>query len=98
MHTTSIRAALAFGLLAGLAACASSTRVSPTPAAVGRAPTPVDLIQVTEASISGRPYKRLGDILVRIDKVRSFNLSPTRADADEKLRVEAAKLGADAVI
>jgi hypothetical protein len=35
---------------------------------------------------------------VRIDKLRNLNFSPTRAMVDERLRAEAVKLGADAVI
>jgi uncharacterized protein YbjQ (UPF0145 family) len=40
----------------------------------------------------------LGDIEVTINKTTIFHPDPTREMADEKLREEAAKLGAEAVI
>jgi hypothetical protein len=96
-RAASFRAAIAVGLLAMLGACATSP-ASPQPAAAGRAPTPVDKIEITEGYVSDRPYKSLGEVSVRVDKLRNLNFSPTRAMVDERLRVEAAKLGADAVI
>jgi len=53
---------------------------------------------LTENDITDRPYKVLGDIKVTASKLTIFNKDPTREDVDDKLRREAAKLGADAVV
>ena len=55
-------------------------------------------IIITENDITDRPYIMLGEISVSASKLTVFNKDPTRKDIDERLRNEAAKLGADAVI
>jgi hypothetical protein len=97
----SFRVAIAVGLLATLGACAdgwSTSQVSPQAAAAGRAATPVDQIRVVEGDITDKPYKSLGDVSVTVNKVSIFNADPTREMVDQRLRAQAAKLGADAVI
>ena len=97
----SFRVAIAVGLLATLGACAdgwSTSQVSPQAAAAGRAATPVDRIRVVEGDITDKPYKSLGDVSVTVNKVSIFNADPTREMVDQRLRTQAAKLGADAVI
>ena len=63
-----------------------------------RAPTNPAKILVTEDDISDRPYESLGDISVTVNKTTLFHPDPTPELVAEKLREEAAKLGADAVI
>ena len=55
-------------------------------------------ILVTETDITDRKYKVLGDIEVTVHKTTIFNEDPTYEQVNEKLKEEAAKLGADAVI
>lgn len=55
-------------------------------------------ILVTEKDITDRKYKALADIEVTVNKTTIFNADPTRAMVDEKLKEEALKLNADAVI
>jgi hypothetical protein len=95
------RAVIAVGLVATLGACAdgwSTANVAPQAAAAGRAPTPVDKIQVIEGDVTDKPYKSLGDVSVTVNKTTLFNADPTREMVDQRLRTQAAKLGADAVI
>ncbi|MGE0253928.1 MAG: hypothetical protein AB7N54_15965 [Alphaproteobacteria bacterium] len=56
------------------------------------------LILVTEGDITDRKYLSLGDISVSVSKNTIFDSDPTRKLVDEKLREEAAALGADAVV
>jgi hypothetical protein len=100
-RAASFRVAIAVGLLAALGACAdgwSTSQVSPQAAAAGRAPTPVDQIRIIEGDSTDKPYKSLGDVSVTVNKVTIFNADPTREMVDQRLRTQAAKLGADAVI
>jgi hypothetical protein len=100
-RVANFRVAIAVGLLAALGACAdgwSTSQVSPQAAAAGRAATPVDQIRVVEGDITDKPYKSLGDVSVTVNKVSIFNADPTREMVDQRLRAQAAKLGADAVI
>ncbi|ATG46797.1 hypothetical protein CEW89_04020 [Celeribacter ethanolicus] len=61
--------------------------------------TPVDQIALTQAAtINGGRYKELGQIEASVGKVTAFHPTPSVADAEKKLRIEAAELGADAVI
>lgn len=60
--------------------------------------TPMSEIQITEADITERPYKSLGDISVTVNKTTLFNPDPTREMVDQKLREQAYELGADAVV
>jgi uncharacterized lipoprotein NlpE involved in copper resistance len=55
-------------------------------------------IVVTEKDITNRKYKVLGDIEVTVNKTTIFHADPTKALVNEKLKDEAAKLNADAVI
>jgi hypothetical protein len=99
--TRILRAALVIGAAGLLGACAdgwATTQVTPTAAAAGRARTPVDKIQIIEGDVTDRPYKSLGDVSVTINKTTLFNADPTREMVNNRLRAEAAKLGADAVI
>lgn len=86
-----------------LTGCAtwSTSSVAPTAAAKAAAVKPSraarDII-ITENDITDRPYTVLGDISVDVKKTTIFNKDPTREQAAEKLREEAVKLGADAVV
>ncbi|MEM1298948.1 MAG: hypothetical protein AAGH68_06660 [Pseudomonadota bacterium] len=55
-------------------------------------------IQVTKDDITDRPYEVLGDINVTVNKTTIFHPDPTPALVDQRLREEAAALGADAVV
>ena len=55
-------------------------------------------ILISENDLKDRPYVSLGDISAWARSVNLLSSNPTRADIDEALRVQAAKLGADAVI
>ncbi len=55
-------------------------------------------IVVTEDDIINRKYIVLGDIEATVRKTTIFNEDPTKAQVNEKLKQEAAALGADAVI
>lgn len=67
-------------------------------ASATRAPTPADQIQLIEGDVVDKPYKSLGDVSVTVNKVTIFNADPTREMVNQRLRSEAAQLGADAVI
>ncbi|MCF6433074.1 MULTISPECIES: hypothetical protein [unclassified Leisingera] len=63
------------------------------------AATPVDQITLERgASINGGNFQVLGPVKTSVGKPTAFHPAPTVADAEKKLRIEAAKLGADAVI
>jgi len=99
--TLILRAVLAIGTAALLGACAdgwATTQVTPTAAAAGRTATPVDKIQIFEGDVTDRPYKSLGDVSATVNKTTLFNADPTREMVNNRLKAEAAKLGADAVI
>ncbi len=57
-----------------------------------------DSIFVTAEDISNKKYKILGDISATVRKTTIFNKDPTPEMVEEKLRLKAAELGADAVI
>ncbi|HJT43071.1 MAG TPA: hypothetical protein VJ750_06175 [Rhizomicrobium sp.] len=61
-------------------------------------PAVVAAIIVTENDITDRPYDVVGDIKVTVNKTTIFNKDPTREQVDDRLREEAAKVGANAVI
>jgi hypothetical protein len=61
-------------------------------------PTPYDKILMIEGDIPGRKYSSLGDVTVSVNKLTIFHAAPTRDMVNQKLKEEAAKLGADAVI
>lgn len=91
-------------LAAGLSACAGqwgNAEVTPATGASGAAvvaPTDPATILLTEDDITNRSYRVLADLEVTANKTTLFNKDPTPADIDRRLRDEAAKLGADAVI
>jgi hypothetical protein len=99
--TAGRRALLAVGLLLVLNACAegwATTSVAKATSTASRPPTPADKIEIIEGDVTERPYKSLGDVSVTVNKVTIFNADPTREMVNQRLRAEAAKLGADAVI
>ena len=55
-------------------------------------------IVITETDMSDRNYTVAGDISVTVNKTFIFSKTPTRKMVNEKLRQEALKIGADAVI
>jgi hypothetical protein len=96
-----LRVLAAAGALLLLGACAegwSTSSVAKTEAAAVRPATAPDQIQIIEGDVTDRPYKSLGDVSVTVNKVTIFNADPTREMVNQRLRNEAAKLGADAVI
>ena len=69
-----------------------------TPTAMSGQPTQSEKIIVTESDYSDRKYSSLGDVTVTVNKTTVFHDNPTKEMVNQKLREEAAKLGADAVI
>ena len=55
-------------------------------------------IIITESDMSSRNFTVVGDMSVTVNKTTIFNKTPTRQMVNEKLRNEAFKIGADAVI
>ena len=55
-------------------------------------------IVITDTDMSDRNYTVVGDISVTVNKTFIFSKTPTRKMVNEKLRKEALKIGADAVI
>lgn len=55
-------------------------------------------ILLTANDLLDRKYETIGDIEVTVNKTTIFNADPTREMVDMKLREEAARLNADAVI
>ena len=96
---------LAAALLLGGCSSYSSANVKPAAAsaeapatAAATSPTDPAAIIVTEEDITDRPYETLGEIEVTVNKTTIFNADPTPELVNERLREEAAKLGADAVV
>lgn len=54
-------------------------------------------VLLAEGDISDRPYTVLGDLSVTVNKTTVFHADPTKEMVNDKLKAEAAKLGADAV-
>lgn len=91
-------ALLALGL-SGCATWSTSTvdgATAPSKAAVIQ--TSVSDIRLTESDITDRKYEQLGDIAVTVNKTTVFHPDPTKELVNDKLKAEAAKLGANAVI
>lgn len=63
-----------------------------------RSPRSPGQVILTTQDITDRPYQVISDIEVTVNKATVFHANPTPALADIKLREEAAKVGADAVI
>ena len=53
---------------------------------------------VTTGDITEKKYRILGDLDVTVNKTTIFNADPTKEGVNEKLKEEAAALGADAVV
>ena len=62
------------------------------------ASTPPSTVIITEGDISDKKYNVIGKISVKLSKWTALSPDPTREDANNKLREEAAKKGANAVI
>ena len=77
---------------------APSTVAAPASAPTARTPTTVDKVPLFEGDVSDRAYEAIGDITVTVNKTTIFHPNPTREMVTERLKEEAAKLGADAVI
>ena len=99
-----IRGVLCLALLTGLAACddvmTSPAKVDQQAANIEtQTQTPLAAIQVLpDASVNGGNFTVLGEISTSVGKATVFGKTPTYADGEQKLRIEAAELGADAVI
>lgn len=84
--------------------CASTWSTSdvqggkPAVEATKAAAVPVNSIVISEGDVTDRKYTSMGDITVAVNKMTVFNADPTREQVNEKLREEAAKLGADGVL
>lgn len=63
-----------------------------------RLPTEPGKVTLIEGDIAERAYEAIADISVTVNKTTIFHPDPTREMVSERLREEAAKLGANAVI
>ena len=90
----------ALSVLSGCATWATSSVDSEGSAAniVTGPPTQPANVLVTETDYADRKYVSLGDITVTVNKTTIFHDNPTKEMVNQKLREEAAKLSADAVI
>lgn len=86
--------------LTGCATWSTSSVETPdsAPAPAAAQPKRPHEIRLTESDIPDRKYSSLGDISVTVNKTTVFHPNPTREMVNQKLKEEAAKLGADAVI
>jgi len=66
--------------------------------AVAHEPTKPEDIKITSIDITDTKYEVIGDITATVNKTTVFHSDPTREQVNEKLKIEAAALGADAVI
>ncbi len=100
MFAKAVACLIASLALAGCASTWSTSDVKPTVGAQAapNSSRPISEIIITENDITDRTYTVLGDISIGVRKTTIFNRDPTREQADQKLREEAAKLGADAVV
>jgi len=85
-------------LLSGCATWSQSQVSNPNTAVREIKQVSPDAVQLTEGDITSRPYTALGDLSVTVNKTTIFHPEPTKEMVDSKLKEEAAKLGADAVI
>ena len=68
-------------------------------AAASTASTPVNEVLVTsESTIGNKQLTVVGPVSANITKATALHPNPTVEQAEQKLRIEAAELGADAVI
>lgn len=73
------------------------TASAPAAAPVETPKSPTDII-LTEKDITDRKYETLADLEVTVNKTTIFHADPTKELVAEKLKEEASKLNADAVI
>lgn len=92
-----LAAASALMMLGGCADGWSTSNVART-AEPRRDARPPAEIEIFEGDVADRAYKSLGDVSVTVNKTTLFNADPTREMVNQRLRNEAAKMGADAVI
>ncbi len=85
-------------LLSGCATWSQSQVTNPNTAIKEIKQVSPDQVQLTEGDMTNRPYVSLGDLTVTVNKTTIFHPEPTKEMVDAKLKEEAAKLGADAVI
>lgn len=93
-----IRNLLLIGSVAfSLAGCAtwSTSNVDTSRPAAAVAP---EAVVVTFGDITDRPYRKISDLEVAVNKTTAFHPTPTREMVIEKLRADAASIGADAVV
>ena len=95
------------GLVVGLVALAACSEISTAPqnldkqtaeaeAVSGTSVT--DIVLTAADTINGGTFTPVGAIKTSMGKATAFGKTPTVAYAQQKLRIEAAELGADAVI
>jgi predicted metal-dependent phosphotriesterase family hydrolase len=60
--------------------------------------TSIERIILTETDITDKKYESLAELEVNVNKTTIFHADPTKEDVNKKLKEEAAKLGADAVV
>ncbi|WP_160293580.1 hypothetical protein [Burkholderia gladioli] len=99
MKTTHVVAIATAAMLSGCASWStSSVDRNEQQASPSVATTNPSEIKITVDDVTDRKYATLGDITATVNKTTIFNADPTKEMVNEKLRTEAAKLGADAVI
>ncbi|MEQ9559785.1 MAG: hypothetical protein RIG67_28760 [Rhodospirillales bacterium] len=76
---------------------ASAPAAAPAATPVETPKSAADII-LTEKDITDRKYETLADLEVTVNKTTIFHADPTKELVAEKLKEEAAKLNADAVI
>lgn len=76
---------------------ASASAAAPAAAPVETPKSAADII-LTEKDITDRKYETLADLEVTVNKTTIFHADPTKELVAEKLKEEASKLNADAVI
>jgi hypothetical protein len=85
-------------LLAGCSSYATGSANPTTTTAAVNQPRDPATVMVTENDITTRPYEVVGEVNVSVRKTTIFNPDPTKEKVNEAMQVQAAKLGADAVI
>lgn len=88
-------------LLASLGGCVytSATSVPKDESkVVARPAKDASTVLITEGELKDRPHKVIGMVSATARPINLVTAAPTREDANAALRLEAAKLGADAVI
>lgn len=70
----------------------------PTPLRMSNVPRPAAHVIVREEDFPERAYSALGEVTATVTTAAPLTAAPTRDAVNQRLREEAAKLGADAVI